>query len=345
MAGILAPMRRVWFNRAFSSVYAAIASIRAHDRDGRYHLVYSHVGPAPAGQIAHQFALEPTGLHGDAYVDWCLAFCRAQQIDIFIPGKEARLLAGASAQFAVQGTRLLSAASAETLQLLHDKARFYASVACPVAPPPEAQAVHTLAEFDAAYAQLRARHAQLCIKPAQSIYGLGFAVIDEARSGAELLIAGVQYHIGLADLRAGLAQLPAFRTMLVMAYLEGREYSADCVGDHGRLVAAVVRRKPRSGATQRIVQHPDILDACAALARAYRLNGCFNVQFRETAGRPRLLEINPRMSGGIAMACAAGPNLPYLALAGFDAGYAGLEIAAVRDGACVTQVSQALELA
>jgi carbamoylphosphate synthase large subunit len=337
---------RVWFNRAFSSVYTAISLIREADRDQRYHLIYSHVAAATAGQVAHQFELEPTGLKGEEYVAWCLAFCRQHAVDIFVTGKEARLIIAAEAQFAALGVRVLSAGSADTLQLLHDKARFYATVDCPQAPPPEAIAVHTVAEFDAAYAALRGRYPKLCIKPSQSIYGLGFAVIDEQRSCAELLIAGVQYHIGLADLRAGLALLPEFRTMLVMEYLEGREYSVDCVGDHGQLMAAVPRKKPQSSAAtgQRIDLHADILAACATLAASYGLNGCFNVQFRETGAQPRLLEINPRMSGGISMACAAGPNLPYIALAGFDRGYANVEIAPVRNGARVTEVSIAMEL-
>ncbi|MET0323291.1 MAG: ATP-grasp domain-containing protein [Duganella sp.] len=343
--GKSASVRRVWFNRAFSSVYTAISLIRDADRAQRYHLIYSHVAPAPAGQAAHQFELEPAGLKGDDYVDWCLDFCRLHGVQILVAGKEARLISAASGRFADVGARVLCAGSADTLQLLHDKARFYATVDCPQAPPPATVAVHTLAEFDAAYAQLRGRHPKLCIKPSQSIYGLGFAVIDEQRSCAELLIAGVQYHIGLADLRAGLALLPEFRTMLVMEYLEGREYSVDCVGDHGNLVVAVPRKKPQSsGTAQRIDLHADILAACATLASSYGLNGCFNVQFRETGERPRLLEINPRMSGGISMACAAGPNLPYLALAGFDQGFDQVEIAPVRDGARVTEVSIALEL-
>jgi carbamoylphosphate synthase large subunit len=340
-----ASVQRVWFNRAFSSVYTAISLIRDADREQRYHLMYSHVSPAPAGQVAHQFELEPAGLKGDEYVDWCLDFCRRHAVDIFVTGKEARLITAASARFADAGVRILSAGTADTLQLLHDKARFYATVDCPQAPPPEAIAVHTLAEFDAAYAQLRSRYPKLCIKPSQSIYGLGFAVIDEQRSCAELLIAGVQYHIGLADLRAGLALLPEFRTMLVMEYLEGREYSVDCVGDHGQLMAAVPRKKPQSsGTSQRIDLHADILAACATLAANHGLNGCFNVQFRETGERPRLLEINPRMSGGISMACAAGPNLPYIALAGFDRGFDQVAIAPVRNGARVTEVSIAMEL-
>ena len=157
-----------------------------------------------------------------------------------------------------------------------------------------------MAGFDAAYAELRALYPVLCIKPSESVYGLGFSVIDEQRNAAELLLAGAQYTIGQGDLRHGLAQLPEFRTMLVMEYLEGQEYSVDCVGDHGRLLCAIPRKKPLAGGQGQLIElHPQILEATASLVSTYGLNGVFNVQFRESDGKVRLLEINPRMSGGI----------------------------------------------
>jgi biotin carboxylase len=337
---------RVWYNRSFSSVYAAIDLIRKADTGRRFTIVHSHPNRhVPAARLAHEFHTEPTGLQGEAYVDWCLSFCRRQDIQIFVPGREATLLAAEHARFAAVGTRVLSTAPAPMLQLIHDKARFYAETVLPQAPVAEFRRFESLEEFDAAWDQLRPRHARLCVKPSHSIYGLGFAVVDEERSSAALLLAGAEYHIGWQDLRRGLAELGRFRTMLLMEFLDGPEYSVDCAGDHGRLVSAVVRRKlPQAGSGQLIDMRPDILDATAALCAAHGLNGVFNVQFREGGGRPRLLEINPRMSGGIGMACLAGPNLPYIALRGFADGFDQVEVAPVKDGMRVAELSSATEL-
>ena len=338
---------RVWFNRTFSSVHTAIDLIRKADPAARFHIIYSNPNRyiAAAG-VAHQFFLEPTGLDAEAYADWCLGFCREHRIDIFIPGKEATALAGQHGRFAEIGTRVLSTAKPEALALMHDKARFYAEVDCPAAPVAQFRTFTNLAEFDAAHALLRAHHPKLCVKPSRSVFGLGFAVLDEERSSAALLMAGIQYHIGLEDMRRGLAELGNFRTMLLMEYLEGREYSVDCVGDHGRLVAAVSRKKgTEQGHAQRIDMRAEIIEATTQLCAALGLNGNFNVQFREASGRPRLLEINPRMSGGIGMACAAGPNLPYIALCGFADGFDNVEVPPVRNGARVTELSVPAELA
>ena len=342
---------RVWYNRTFSSVNAAIKLIREADTEGRFTIIHSNANRhAPAARLAHEFHVEPTGLKGDAYVDWCLRFCRDHHIDIFVPGREATLLAAEHARFADIQTRVLSAAPPAQLKRIHDKADFYAATVLPDAPVAAFRPFTTLEQFDAAYAELRPRHAKLCVKPAHGIYGLGFAIVDEERSSAALLLGGVEYHIGYQDLRRGLGELVAasgpFKTMLLMEFLDGPEYSVDCVGDHGRLVTSVVRRKlPQAGGGQLIDMRQDILDATARLAADYQLNGVFNVQFREGGGRPRLLEINPRMSGGIGMACLAGPNLPYIALRGFAEGYDGLEIPAPRHGMRVAEVSVATELA
>lgn len=338
---------RVWFNRTFSSVYAAIGLIREADAENRFHIIYSNANPhATASRVAHAFHVEPTGLTSDEYVQWCLDFCREHRVDIFIPGKESTRLAGEHARFKEQGTRVLSAAAPAALELIHDKARFYAEAQAPAAPVADFRVFENVEQFDAAYAELRKNHARLCVKPSRSVFGLGFSILDEERSSAALLIAGAQYHIGLLDFRNGLAELGAFRTMLLMEYLDGHEYSVDCVGDHGRLVAAVARKKPmQAGRGQLIDMRQDILEATARLCADFGLNGCFNVQYREGGEHLRLLEINPRMSGGIGMACVAGPNLPWIALRGFADGFDKVDVPPVRDGIRVAELSSPTELA
>ena len=337
---------RVWYNRTFSSVHAAIKLIREADTEGRFTLIHSNANRhTPTARLAHEFHAEPTGLDSDAYVDWCLAFCRKHRIDIFVPGREATTLAAEHARFADVGVRVLSAAPAGMLKLVHDKARLYSETVLPEAPVAEFRRFETLEEFDAAWDQLRPRHAKLCVKPSHGIYGQGFAIVDEARSSAALLMAGAEYHIGYQDLRRGLQELGEFRTMLLMEFLDGHEYSVDCVGDQGRLVAAVARRKlSGAGSGQLIDMRPEIIEATSKLASDYGLSGIFNVQFREAASKPRVLEINPRMSGGIGMACAAGPNLPWIALKGFADGFDTVTVPEVKSGMRVIEMPNALEL-
>lgn len=338
-------MKRVWFNKTFASVGSAIRLIREADQKGDYEIVCTNTNPhASAFLAAHESAVEPSGYKGQAYLAWCLNFCVTHRIDIFTPGKEASLVSAERGRFEAQGTRVLCAAPSGMLDLLHNKARFYQDVAC-ATPPAAFRLVETATEFDMAYRDLRKDHSKLCIKPSVSVYGLGFSVLDEERSSAQLLLEGVSHHIGLEDLRRGFLTMEKFRPMLLMEYLDGHEFSVDCVGDNGRLVCAVPRKKPLlTGQGQVIVLRDDILESTRHLSESYCLNGTFNVQFREGQRGLCLLEINPRMSGGIGMACLAGPNLPYLALAGFDRGFENLTIPPVRDGLRVGEISFAAEL-
>lgn len=88
----------------------------------------------------------------------------------------------------------------------------------------------------------------------------------------------------------------------------------------------------------------DILDACTHLIRQFALNGNVNIQFREGDQGLRILEINPRMSGGIAMACLAGPNLPYLGLVAFDQGLDAVAPGPIEGGLRVAEINQAVRL-
>ena len=337
---------RVWFNKTFSSVHAALRLIREGDVARRYEIVASSSNPHALVQLAsHEFHNEPSKVTGAAYVDWCEAFCAHHDIEILIPGKEAALFAEAQERFADAGTRIMSCASRDNLDRIHEKGRFYELVDCNEAPAPETLSCTTPEEFDRAFTELRKRHAELCIKPAVSVFGIGFRRIREDRSAYELFSGGHDYQIDLPSLRTMLSSQPSFPAILVMEYLSGCEFSVDCIADRGILKCAVARRKPRSvGGGQVIDTREDIQSACQRVVSQFGLNGYANIQFREGDKGLRILEVNPRMSGGLGMACLGGPNLPYLGLSGFDQGYASVVLPPVIAGLRVAEYNQAAVL-
>lgn len=318
-----AGMTRIWFNKTFSNVRALFDLVRRGDEAGEFCLVCSHTQTEFPGFLsAHESLLEPAGLVGPDYVDFCLDVCRQHRIDAFWPGKEVRRLAAEEARFAAIGVRLLTAAEPDSLALLHDKSRFYQMARDFSVTGPEFIAFSTCEQFEAAYAKLRARHPVLCVKPVDGVNGAGFRVIEEQRGGLEILLQGALYSIHHEGLRQLLAAAGEFAPLLLMEFLDGVEYSVDCVGDGRRLIAHVQRRKSNSGGYgQRIVAVPEIARVVAEMTAAFGLRGLFNAQFREGRDGIRLLEINPRFSGGIGYTGAAGVNLPYLALRGLVHGF------------------------
>lgn len=330
---------RIWFNKTFSTISAVFNNLRQSLPAGEVTLIATHThATAAAFLAADEYYLEPTELTGQDYLDWCLDFCREHHIDLFWPGKESALISRRHDVFHDAGIQVLSVAGHETLMLLHNKADFYRTLPIEVALVMDFIAVSTLDGFDQAVTELSAKHDRLCVKPAESVYGLGFRILDTQRDSITQLLKGVEYQIPLAELRQGMVNTPHFDTLLVMEHLGGPEWSVDCAGRHGELLCAVQRKKALlAGHGQSIDNHLDIQGMVERLTAHYRLNGIFNIQFKEGRHGVRLLEINPRPSGGFGMACLAGADLAMMALQAFKG--VAVKQPMIRYGLKVTEVN------
>ena len=96
-----------------------------------------------------------------------------------------------------------------------------------------------------------------------------------------------------------------------MPYLPGPEYSVDMVVSQGTVLAAIGRRKV--GVLQYLENEGEAIELAIDCARLMNADGMVNVQTRHNAeGKPLLLEINMRPSGGIGYTRHSGVNLPGL---------------------------------
>ncbi|WP_213958653.1 ATP-grasp domain-containing protein [Variovorax sp. dw_954] len=332
---------RVWFNRPFALAYRVLSLIREADTARRFTLICTHKKTWFTGYAAaDEWQVEPVGLDVDAYRDWCLDFAVRQQIDVIVPGHEAAAVVGCSEKFAAQGIRILAPASGDTLPLLHDKSWVYRQLADQdfLASSVELRDPATLGE---AVKTIWAQGHRACIKPTVSVYGKGFYRLMHPRDTRRPLRG-----LTLSEwARKAVAEDGTCAAQQVLEYLPGHEFSVDCVADRGRWVTGVVRKKAILSDTQLLDDDPLLLGHAQCLVERFGLNGMINVQFKEDAhGKPRLLEINPRASGGVAMSCLSGINLPCLALRGFVDGYDGLVIPQVRLRQRVTEVAVAISL-
>jgi carbamoyl-phosphate synthase large subunit len=116
---------------------------------------------------------------------------------------------------------------------------------------------------------------------------------------------------------AGLARSTDF---IVQEYLPGEEYSIDVLADAGgHVLASVPRVRARvdSGVSVagRTMHDPGLEHFGVAVATATGLTYIANVQARrDVAGRPALLEVNPRAPGALPLTMASGVDMPRLAL-------------------------------
>jgi predicted ATP-grasp superfamily ATP-dependent carboligase len=108
---------------------------------------------------------------------------------------------------------------------------------------------------------------------------------------------------------------------LVQEWLPGRREAVSLFYAHGefwaRLAQASHREWPVLGGVSVLCETipllADITNGAQRLVRAIGLEGCSLVEFRRDGhGQPALMEVNPRLGGSVALALAAGVDLPHL---------------------------------
>lgn len=108
---------------------------------------------------------------------------------------------------------------------------------------------------------------------------------------------------------------------VVNEYLPGEEYTVDCISDaDGLLLHLAPRRRARvksgiSVRTEPVPADPEIAAMASAIAGELRLRGAWFFQVRRGAdGRPKLLEVAPRIAGSMGLSRARGINYPLLGI-------------------------------
>jgi biotin carboxylase len=309
---------KIWFNQWFTTVLHYIEMIRNNEDQRKFMIYGSHPNQnALYLQYCDVAFVEPE-LNGEAYVDFCLEVCKTHGIEIMIPRKENVLISKRLADFAAIGVKVLVCPDAELMQMMDNKALTYQELLQneqgPVFSIPDFEVVNNVADFQKAYQMLRERGHKICFKPVIGEGANGFRVIqDDVDSIEQLFRHGTSFRIPFKYACEILGQQKSFPDLMVLEYLEGREYSIDCVASRNNLIAAIPRMKGE-GRVRELVDHRELIQLAYDFHRIYRIPYVFNIQVKYSNGVPKLLEINPRMSGGMHISCLSGINLPYLAI-------------------------------
>ena len=305
----------LWLHSHFNLIRPIHAAAAQHGGDFRIVASY-HQRKYPEAMLADCFELEPAGLSDDAYAEYALGFVQRHGIDVFLPGRKTAGLARRKQDFAKLGVTLILAGGAETLDLLENKTQFCDALrgASPeeqtIVPVPGYAAGNTIEEVEQSIRDLSQRHEVVCFKPAVGIFGFGFRIIRTAQNAA--LLQGIGGDLIVDGIEGALAYIQerGFRPQIVMQYLEGQETSVDTLAYDGKLLRAVVRGK-LDDFSRVLEDNEEMVEMTRRLVERFGLNNLFNAQFKNSGGKPYILEINGRMSGGTSMSCLSGLVLPY----------------------------------
>lgn len=305
---------RVWFNHWFSTAYHLINLIKEGD-PGRFCVVGSSTNASAVyRRSCEEWYVEPEGLSPDEYAAYCLDFCREHSIDIFVPRRNLAAVAARHDDFSALGVKLLADRDADKIAMLEDKQRTYeffrqAGFSC----IPDIRVVRSLAEFDEAYAQLKRTSARVCYKLVADEGARSFRVVDDRIEGPSAILEKPGMKVTLAAARKILGGYDFSVPVLLMPYLSQVEISVDCLATPGANL--MIPRYKTSKRYSEVVFSQEIMALCDEILGALDMTMPLNIQFKTELGRPYLLEVNPRMSGGLQLSCkAAGINLPSIAI-------------------------------
>ena len=308
-------MTRIWFNHWFSTAYHLIQLMRQGSDEPICVIGSSRNDYAIYRRVCEEWYMEPEIQSDEAYVSFCLEFCRQHEVDIFVPRHRITAISGQLDSFKKIGVSVLCGNNPERMQVLESKQKTYAFFAeqglrdC----IPEYMAVHSFEEFCMAYETLNAKGYRVCYKLAEDEGAITFRVIDNSLEQPSALYSRPNTKVTLSAAKSILQGYDFSVPMLVMPYLEGPEISADCLSTaKGNILIPRYKTDHRYS----IVKfNPEIMSLSNRVMDVLSLNAPLNLQFRMHQCKTFLLEINPRMSGGLQLSClATGINLPAIAL-------------------------------
>lgn len=302
----------IWFTQGFANLFHAMLDIRDEDTFRDYTLICSHPHPEFVG-LASADVMIKEPLDNKGYLQFVLDVVRTHNVKLIIPSRRQAWFNRHRRQLEALGVTVLTVAATSTLTMVDNKAKLYEFLAGKnITNLPRFKVFKTLEQFNSAFEELGGKKAKLCIKPACGVYGSGFRILTKKQATMEDFLHE-KPTMPVVDLQSRLA-LDGSHAMLLMEFLAGDERSVDCIARNGELIAGVVRCKSANSMSAQVIENrPDLLEQVAKLAKVLKLNGLFNVQFRDNEGVPYLLEINTRLSGRSYYASVAGVNLPYMA--------------------------------
>ena len=304
-------MITVWMNHWFSTAVSIIELLRAGGQELRIIGTNEHPYSVIRNYCDEWYA-EPA-LKEDAYVDFCLDFCKAHGVQVFMPRRGLVKISEQKARFEEAGVRVM-VDRYDMVSLLNRKdTAFQFFSERTIGPVPAFRIVTTAAEFRSAYDELSRAYEQVCFKFVRDEGGKSYRLIDNRHKGYAALFKKQTTRITLAEALDALSEREVFAPVMVMPFLPGDEVSVDCLNTKQGLIALPRYKGYEKYETLRFDE--EVLGLCEGFQREAGLECPYNIQFKYLDRTPYFLEVNTRISGGVQMAChAAGGNLPQLAL-------------------------------
>lgn len=251
------------------------------------------------------------------YVTKLIGIIEKERVDVLLPSSSLELIKLAKAREKIENAgTALAGPTLEQLKLIVNKEKCYGFLKYRGVSIPNYFVPRDLDEFKQAVYELGYPEELVCFKPVSGSGTRGFVVLRDNIDKNLLLGSKFTHIVSNLDNICEILSKGEFPNLIVMEYLPGDEYSNDLLVDNGKSLFVVprLRVKVKAGVSHVgvVENNPEVIEACKDIARLLKLHGNANIQLKYSKdGGLKLIEINPRISGTIVLATAAGVNLPY----------------------------------
>ena len=318
----------VYFNQWFSSISNVIDDLKNKYGD-KIAFVASSVNKDHAYKNSvDYFVVEDWESEFDTdatmknYTDWVLNLCEQYEVDIFFVKKYAKYIMARYEDFEELGVKLISD-SYDILNMMEQKSTVYGAVSTDVELHRYIPEYHIFTRVDAAmkYVNNHRGKSDLCLKFNSDEGGASFRHINDSKIDLESL-----YKFRVNELTTdevidmlSCCSDKTVQKLMFMELLDSPEISVDCYNSKKGFIA--IARVKINGRKQKIFYDKEISKLCEKIGNTIGLKHPYNVQFRVKQGGDvtnindlRLLEINPRMSGGLYYETLLNMNLAEICL-------------------------------
>lgn len=312
-------MINIWFDGWFSSAYNIISGIRNNPDNkpvkifGTHYKPMGYEGLCDKWEFRKDFSEDEKDYddYEECYSRWAIDFCERNKIDIFFPRRYFEIISTYADMFEytengeckkikimLPNENLLKILDSKLSTMDFISQNGLGDIVPPMSPFVSVSDVDTMKRH---LSLLEFKCNLLCMKPNCSTGAEGFRILNypfDAYKIRDILKKGKD------------------GGYVLMPYLDGEEISVDCLNTKKGLIA-IPRIKKNNSRIQEIRLDKEVLGIVNDINKLLvnrGLNVPYNIQFKKHFDKLYLLEINPRMSGGIYLSNLTGINIPYLAV-------------------------------